>query len=85
MRERNGSSLGDAKTRIVMTLTRGGERFEAVIRHNRLGTHELQYLWNQRPFISAVFQRGTAHALMESVRKLKDELLGRGWQPATNE
>jgi hypothetical protein len=39
-------------------------------------------LWNQRPFISRVFQRGAFDALLASVRALQDELIGRGWRVA---
>jgi hypothetical protein len=85
MRRQGTGATRTAKTGIVMTLLRSGERFDAVIRRTPIGTHELRYLWNGRPFISQVFQRGTAQALMESARKLKDELLGRGWLLAPNQ
>jgi hypothetical protein len=69
----------------VVTLVKEGDRFEAVIAPappETHGTHELRYLWNQRPFISRVFQRGAFEALLASVRALKDELIGRGWRVA---
>ena len=69
----------------VVTLVKEGDRFEAVIAPappEAPGTHELRYLWNQRPFISRVVQRGAFDALVASVRALRDELIGRGWRVA---
>ena len=69
--------------RPVIRLVRDSDQFEAVIVRSRAvfaGTHELRYLWNHRPFISRVFQRGHLDALLTSVRQLRDELLDRGWQ-----
>jgi hypothetical protein len=69
--------------RPVIRLVRDADQFEAVIVPSRAvfaGTHELRYLWNRRPFISRVFQRGNLDALLTSVRQLRDELLDRGWQ-----
>jgi hypothetical protein len=69
----------------VVTLVKEGDRFQAVIAPaapKAQGTHELRYLWNQRPFISRVFQRGAFDALLASVRALQDELIGRGWRVA---
>jgi hypothetical protein len=69
--------------RPVIRLVRDADQFEAVIVPSRAvfaGTHELRYLWNRRPFISRVFQRGHLDALLTSVRQLRDELLDRGWQ-----
>jgi hypothetical protein len=69
----------------VVTLLKEGDRFEAVIAPaapESPGTHELRYLWNRRPFISRVFQRGAFDALLASVRALQDELIGRGWRVA---
>jgi hypothetical protein len=70
----------------VVTLVKEMDRFEAVIAPaapDAPGTHELRYLWNRRPFISRVFQRGAVDALLASVRVLQDELVGRGWRVAT--
>ena len=69
----------------VVALVRDEDRFEAVIvpaPPRTPGTHELVYLWNRRPFISRVFQRGALHTLLQSVRDLQDELMGRGWRLA---
>jgi hypothetical protein len=77
-------SPGDSETTVV-TLVKEGDRFEAVIAPaapEAPGTHELRYLWNRRPFISRVFQRGAFDALLASVRALQDELIGRGWRVA---
>jgi hypothetical protein len=67
--------------RPVMRLVRDDDQFEAVIVPSRAvvaGTHELRYLWNRRPFISRVFQRGNLDALLTYVRQLRDELVERG-------
>ena len=69
----------------AVVLVRDEDRFEAVIvpgASRAPGTHELVYLWNRRPFISRVFQRGALHTLLESVRDLQHELMGRGWRLA---
>jgi hypothetical protein len=69
--------------RPVIRLVRDADQFEAVIVPSRAvfaGTHELRYLWNRRPFISRVFQRGNLEALLMSVRQVRDELIERGWQ-----
>ena len=71
----------------VVALVRDDDRFEAVIvpaARRGLGTHELVYLWNRRPFITRVFQRGALHTLLESVRDLQHELMGRGWRLASS-
>jgi hypothetical protein len=68
--------------RPVIRLVRDDDEFEAVIvptRATDAGTHELRYLWNRRPFISRVFQRGNLEGLLASVRQLTDELIERGW------
>ena len=71
----------------VVALVRDDDRFEAVIvpaAARAPGTHELVYLWNRRPFIARVFQRGAFHTLLESVRDLQHELMGRGWRLASS-
>jgi hypothetical protein len=73
----------NAKT--VVTLVKDGDQFEAVIAPASLlapGIHELRLLWNRRPFISRVFQRGAFESLMASVRSLHDDLISRGWRDA---
>ena len=70
-----------AKT--VVALVKDGDQFEAVIAPaSRLapGIHELRLLWNRRPFISRVFDRGAFDRLMDSVRTLREELTSRGWR-----
>ena len=69
----------------VVTLVRDADRFEAIVApatRSAAGTHELRYLWNRRPFISRVFQRGAFDALLASVMALRDELVTRGWHLA---
>jgi hypothetical protein len=71
----------------VVALVRDDDRFEAVIvpaPPRAPGTHELVYLWNRRPFIARVFQRGALHTLLESVRDLQHDLMGRGWRLASS-
>ena len=70
----------------IVALVRDEDRFEAVIvpaAPRAPGTHELIYLWNRRPFISRVFQRGALNILLQSVRDVQDELMGRGWRLAS--
>ena len=70
----------------VVALVRDDDRFEAVIvpaTPKVMGTHELVYLWNKRPFITRVFQRGAFDTLLKSVRDLQEELMGRGWRLAS--
>jgi len=67
----------------VVTLVKDENRFEAVVAPappNAVGTYELRYLWNRRPFISRIFQRGALDTLLSSVRALQDELMNRGWR-----
>jgi hypothetical protein len=47
-----------------------------------LGIHELRLLWNRRPFITRVFQKGAFDDLMGYVRSLHDELMSHGWTEA---
>jgi hypothetical protein len=73
-------------TTTVLTLVRDNDQFEAVILPalpKAQGTHELRYLWNKRPFISQVFQRGSLETLLNSVRQFTDELVRRGWRLVT--
>jgi hypothetical protein len=82
MRRKRHDAL-TSRERPVMRLVRDADQFEAVIVPSRsvfAGTHELRYLWNRRPFISRVFQRGNVEALLASVRQLRDELIERGWR-----
>jgi hypothetical protein len=70
----------------VLTLVRDNDQFKAVILPappKAQGTHELRYLWNKRPFISQVFQRGSLDTLLNSVRQFTDELVRRGWRLVT--
>jgi hypothetical protein len=69
----------------IVTLVRDGDEFQAVIApapRLALGIHELRLLWNRRPFISRVFQKGAFEDLMGSVRSLRDELISHGWREA---
>jgi hypothetical protein len=70
---------------VLVTLVKDSNRFDAVIAPaapSATGTHELRYLWNRRPLISRVFQRGTFDRLVASVCALRDELTARGWELA---
>ena len=84
MRTQSSLAPTNARPSTVITLLKDGDRVDAIIRPTPVGTHELQYLFNFRPFICRVFKRGTVQALMDSVMALKDELLGRGWRVATS-
>jgi hypothetical protein len=67
----------------VVTLVRDGDEFQAVIApapRFALGIHELRLLWNQRPFITRIFQQGAFDDLMASVRSLRDDLISHGWR-----
>ena len=71
----------------VVTLVRDGDEFQAVIApasRFALGIHELRLLWNRRPFITRVFQKGAFDDLTGYVRSLRDELISHGWREPQN-
>jgi hypothetical protein len=83
--EKKGRTRATPASETVITLVRGEDRFDAVVTpvpRSPAGTHELRYLWNRRPFITRVFKRGAFAALLDSVRALQQELMGRGWRLA---